>query len=112
MKRLVVGLCAVWFSLTSCRSNNAKAPAAPAAQVVQSSAPTPATPPFLTGMRQITFEGVRAGEGYFSRDGKLLIFQSEREAGNPFYQMYLMNLESGATHRVSPGNGKTTCGWI
>ena len=59
------------------------------------------------------FEGARAGEGYScSRDGKQMIFQSEREAGNPFYQMYVMNLESGATHRVSPGHGKTTCGWI
>ncbi|NIR58063.1 MAG: hypothetical protein GWO02_00350, partial [Gammaproteobacteria bacterium] len=61
--------------------------------------------------RQLTFEGRRAGEGYFSADGSALIFQSEREPGNPFYQMYLMDLETGDVRRVSPGHGKTTCGW-
>jgi hypothetical protein len=43
----------------------------------------------LSNVRQLTFEGKRAGEGYFSRDGTQLIFQSEREPGNPFYQIYL-----------------------
>ena len=54
----------------------------------------------------------RAGEGYFSADGTKLIFQSEREPGNPFYQIYLMDLMTGDTQRISPGVGKTTCGWI
>ena len=67
---------------------------------------------FLSGTRQITFEGKRAGEGYFSADGKKMIFQSEREEGNPFYQIYLMDLETGDVERVSPGHGKTTCAWI
>jgi len=67
---------------------------------------------FITGIRQVTFEGRRAGEGYFSPDGSLMIFQSEREPGNPFFQIYLMDLETGDTHRVSPGIGKTTCAWI
>jgi len=62
--------------------------------------------------RQLTFVGPRAGEGYFSKDGKLLIFQSEREPENPFYQIYLLNRASGASIRVSPGEGKTTCAWI
>jgi Tol biopolymer transport system component len=62
--------------------------------------------------RQLTFVGPKSGEGYFSPDGKWMIFQSEREPGNPFYQMFVMNLETGATTRVSPGKGKTTCGWI
>jgi Tol biopolymer transport system component len=66
----------------------------------------------LTEIRQLTFEGKRAGEGYFSKDGKQLVFQSEREAGNPFFQIYLMDRESGDTHRISPGFGKTTCAWI
>jgi Tol biopolymer transport system component len=68
--------------------------------------------PLLTGIRQLTHEGARSGEGYFSADGRQMIFQSEREAGNPFYQMYLMDLATGAVRRVSPGVGKTTCGWI
>lgn len=67
---------------------------------------------FLSNTRQLTFEGRRAGEGYFSQDGKKLVFQSEREPGNPFYQIYLMDLETGDTTRVSPGVGKTTCAWI
>jgi Tol biopolymer transport system component len=60
----------------------------------------------------LTFEGRRAGEGYLSRDGSAMIFQSEREPGNPFYQIYLMDLEMGDTRRLSPGVGKTSCGWI
>src|SRR3954471_21618963 len=67
---------------------------------------------FLKNIRQLTFEGKRSGEGYFSPDGKSLIFQSERETDNPFYQIYIMDLESGDTHRVSPGVGKTTCGFF
>ncbi len=67
---------------------------------------------FLANPRQLTFEGKRSGEGYFSADGKKLIFQSEREEGNPFYQIYLMDLETGDQERISPGMGKTTCAWI
>ncbi|MDX1927187.1 MAG: M28 family peptidase [Pirellulaceae bacterium] len=67
---------------------------------------------FMTEIRQLTFEGRRAGEGYFSKDGKQMVFQSEREPGNPFFQIYLMDRESGDVHRVSPGKGKTTCAWI
>lgn len=62
--------------------------------------------------RPLTFVGPRSGEGYFSADGKKMIFQSERENGNPFYQMYILDLLSGKSQRVSPGVGKTTCGWI
>lgn len=67
---------------------------------------------FVSGIRQLTFEGTRAGEGYFSRDGMQMVFQSEREPGNPFYQIYLLDRESGDVQRVSPGHGKTTCAWI
>ncbi|MEZ0385579.1 MAG: M28 family peptidase, partial [Verrucomicrobium sp.] len=67
---------------------------------------------YLSGIRQLTFEGKRSGEGYFNADGTKMIFQSEREPGNPFYQIYLMDLETGDQERVSPGMGKTTCAWI
>ena len=66
----------------------------------------------FSSIRQLSFEGRRAGEGYFNQDGSMLIFQSEREPGNPFFQIYLMNMETGDTRRVSPGFGKTTCAWI
>jgi Tol biopolymer transport system component/Zn-dependent M28 family amino/carboxypeptidase len=67
---------------------------------------------FLSNTRQLIFEGRRSGEGYFSPDGKALTFQSEREADNPFYQIYTLDLTSGDTHRVSPGIGKTTCSFF
>ncbi len=66
----------------------------------------------LTHIRQVTFAGRRAGEGYFSPDGSQLIFQSERADDNPFFQIYRMNLQDGATLRISPGTGKTTCAWF
>jgi Tol biopolymer transport system component len=67
---------------------------------------------FLSRIRRLTIEGRRAGEGYWSPDGRQLVFQSEREPGNPFYQIYLMDMETGTTTRVSPGVGKTTCSFI
>ena len=81
---------------------------------------------FLKNTRQLIYEGKRSGEGYFHPDGNLLVFQSEREAGkrstpptssdgdggNPFYQIYLLDLLSGDSRRVSPGMGKTTCAFF
>jgi len=80
----------------------------------QDAAPAPAAEEarLLTNIRQLTFEGKRAGEGYFSADGTKLTFQSERDPANPFYQIYLMDLETGDISRISPGTGKTTCSWI
>ncbi len=66
----------------------------------------------LGNTRQLTFEGLRAGEGYFSADGSRMVFQSERDTANPFYQIHLMDLETGDVERLSPGAGKTTCAWI
>ena len=67
---------------------------------------------FISDPRQLTYEGKRSGEGYFHPDGNLLIFQSERDDGNPFYQIYLLDLLSGESARVSPGQGKTTCAFF
>jgi Tol biopolymer transport system component len=71
-----------------------------------------ANEPLLSNVRQLTFEGQRSGEGYFSADGRRIVFQSERDAENPFYQIYLMDLETGDVECLSPGVGKTTCAWI
>ena len=79
------------------------------------SAQAPAASPerdFLTRPRRLTVEGRRAGEGYWSKDGKKLVFQSEREPGNPFYQIYTMDMATGDVARVSPGMGKTTCSFF
>jgi Tol biopolymer transport system component len=67
---------------------------------------------FLSRVRRLTVEGRRAGEGYWSPDGKRLVFQSEREQGNPFYQIYVLDLTTGDTKRISPGMGKTTCAFF
>lgn len=67
---------------------------------------------FISNARQLIYEGKRSGEGYFHPDGKRLVFQSEREEGNPFYQIYVLDLESGDSRRVSPGQGKTTCAFF
>jgi Tol biopolymer transport system component len=67
---------------------------------------------FITNARQLIYEGKRSGEGYFSPDGKNLIFQAERDTSNPFYQIYILSLETGDINRVSPGYGKTTCSFF
>ncbi|MGB7217340.1 MAG: hypothetical protein WBD07_00905 [Vicinamibacterales bacterium] len=66
----------------------------------------------LSRVRRLTVDGTRAGEGYWSPDGQRIVFQSERQAGNPFYQIYVLDLRTGDTTRVSPGVGKTTCAFF
>lgn len=64
----------------------------------------------LKNIKQLTFDFVRAGEGYFSPDGKKIIYQAEeKDKGNPFYQIFTQDLEKGSYRRVSPGVGRTTC---
>jgi Tol biopolymer transport system component len=82
-----------------------QAPATPAAPASQER-------DFLSRVRRLTVEGRRAGEGYWSPDGNRIVFQSEREPGNPFYQMYVLDFATGDTARISPGMGKTTCGFF
>ena len=74
--------------------------------------PAPTERDFLTRVRRLTVEGKRAGEGYWAPDGKRLVFQSEREPGNPFYQIYVLDFATGETRRISPGLGKTTCAFF
>lgn len=76
---------------------------------VQVTPEPPAERDFLSRIRRLTVEGRRAGEGYWSPDGKRLVFQSERESGNPFYQIYVLDMTTGDVKRISPGIGKTTC---
>ena len=67
---------------------------------------------YLSRIRRLTVEGKRAGEGYWSPDGKRLVFQSERDPANPFYQIFVLDFATGDTKRVSPGIGKTTCAFF
>src|SRR3989337_2029089 len=82
------------------------------APMAQQAGPPSLDRDFLTRIRRLTVEGRRAGEGYWSPDGRRLVFQSEREPGNPFYQIYALDFASGDTKRISPGVGKTTCSFF
>ena len=67
----------------------------------------------LRNIKQLTHDFVRAGEGYFSPDAKQIVFQAEeKDSGNPFYQIYVMDLETKRFRRLSPGFGKTTCSYF
>jgi Tol biopolymer transport system component len=81
----------------------AQAPTAPAANHERD---------FMSRVRRLTVEGRRAGEGYWSPDGGRLVFQSERDPANPFYQIYVLDFATGETKRISPGMGKTTCAFF
>jgi TolB protein len=59
---------------------------------------------------QLTFGGENA-EAYWSADGRRLIFQSTRD-GWPCDQEYVLEMATGAVHRVSTGTGRTTCGYF
>ncbi len=67
----------------------------------------------ISNTRRLVTDSLRSGEGYFSADGNRFIYQSEEpESSNPFYQIFLMDLVTGSSQRVSPGTGLTTCAWI
>ncbi len=67
----------------------------------------------LKNIRQLTKDFVRAGEGYFSPDGKKIIYQAEEKGtGNPFYQIFVQDLATGSYRKISPGRGRTTCAFF
>jgi TolB protein len=67
----------------------------------------------LTNIKQVTSDFLRAGEGYFSPDGKKIIYQAEEKGtGNPFYQIFVQDLANGRANRISPGQGRTTCAYF
>lgn len=107
---LVAGLTAASASAFARFADDALGRGLPTAQ-----APAPAANQerdFLSRVRRLTVEGRRAGEGYWSPDGKRLVFQSERDPSNPFYQIYVLDFATGETKRISPGIGKTTCAFF
>lgn len=65
----------------------------------------------LGNARQVTFGLPRAGEGYFSPDGKLVVYQAY-PIGYPFYQIYVQPLEDRVPRLVSTGRGRTTCSYF
>jgi len=65
----------------------------------------------LSDLRQLTFEGENA-EGYFSPDGRHLIYQSTTSEEGGCDQQYLLDLSTGETQLLSSGLGRTTCGYF
>jgi Tol biopolymer transport system component len=63
---------------------------------------------FLSNIRQVTSGMVKAGEGYFSPDGKTIIYQAVPQ-DYPFYQIFTQQLAGGKPKLVSTGRGRTTC---
>lgn len=67
----------------------------------------------LKNIQQLTFPSMgfeKAGESYFSPDGKSIIFQAVPH-GKKDYQIYTMDLELKVPVMVSTGKGKCTCGF-
>lgn len=71
-------------------------------------------PKFLSNVRQVTHGFTKAGEGYFSPNGKTIVYQAV-PAGYPFYQIYTQSLDAGKDvepQRISTGRGRTTCAYF
>jgi TolB protein len=66
---------------------------------------------FLSNVRQVTSGFVKAGEGYFSPDGKEIVYQAQ-PLDYPFYQIYTQPLTGGRPQRISTGRGRTTCAYF
>ncbi|MGE0351884.1 MAG: TolB family protein [Gemmatimonadales bacterium] len=65
----------------------------------------------LRDIRQLTFGGNNA-EAYFSASGRQLIFQRQEKVNEGCDQQYIINTDGTGLHRVSNGEGRTTCGYF
>ena len=65
----------------------------------------------LANIRQLTSGFVKAGEGYFSPDGRTIIYQAVPQ-DYPFYQIYKQPLAGGEPQLISTGRGRTTCSYF
>jgi TolB protein len=84
----------------------------------------PATQPTkepLVDVVQLTRGFARAGEAYFSNDGRWIIFQASPNKVDEPYQMYVAALHwegdrlagiAGEPVRISPDNSRNTCGYF
>jgi len=65
----------------------------------------------LKNIRQLTFGGQNA-EAYFSASGRQLTFQRTAPGDSGCDQQFIMNIDGSGLHRVSNGQGRTTCGYF
>lgn len=101
---------------SSAKTTKSKAPAqAPANATAKEAAPavvlTPVEQQHLAHVRRVTFGLPRAGEGYFSPDGKSICYQAY-PIGYPFYQIYVQKLDEREPRLISTGRGRTTCSYF
>ena len=68
---------------------------------------------YLSNIRQVTRGLAKAGEGYFSPDGRSIVYQAQ-PLDYPFYQIFTQPLADAAARpkRISPGRGRTTCSYF
>lgn len=69
---------------------------------------------WLRNVRQVTRDDMgftRAGEAYFSPDGKMICFQAYPK-GAAAYQIYVMNVDGTGLKMISTGEGATTCAYF
>lgn len=100
IRKLVAGLCAVGFFNTG----------AIAQEIFDASIEADS----LKNIQQITFTEMgfeKAGEGYFSPDGKTVVFQAV-PYGQQHYQIYSMHLDERIPRMVSTGFGACTCAYF
>lgn len=80
----------------------------------QTTQPTDLESRWFRNVRQLTHaeQGLaRAGEAYFSADGRRICFQAY-PTGEQHYQIYVMNLDGTGLKMVSTGVGATTCAYF
>src|SRR5690348_378178 len=66
---------------------------------------------YLSNIRQLTFPDMgfeKAGEAYFSPNGKMIIFQAILKEKKQF-QIFTMDVQVGIPCQVSTGEGACTC---
>lgn len=69
---------------------------------------------YLSHIQQLTFPGMgfeKAGEAYFSPDGKMISFQAV-PIGEDNYQIYTMDLETRHINKISKNAGACTCSFF
>ncbi len=66
---------------------------------------------YLKNIRQVTFDFIQAGEGYFSPDNKFISFQAI-EKNYPFFKIFVQEFPLGKPKLVSTGRGRTTCSYF
>jgi len=114
MPRLIVlGSVAALGLAAACTSSPGGGESAPPPAALPAAAttivPEPGEEPYLSGIRQLTFEGQNA-EAYFSPDDERLIFQATTD-GRACDQIYTMRVDGSDRRMVSTGDGVTTCAY-